>query len=91
MNSSPSVQSRGWLSHLATNPHNRSTYELDPEWSSLIRRALEDRPDPWTRVHQQAESELVERTLAFADYALAEPDKGSKGGNLGPRRDGVVK
>jgi predicted nucleotidyltransferase len=43
---------------------------LNLEWSSLIRQALQDRADPWLRVHQQAESEQTERTLAFAEYAL---------------------
>lgn len=43
---------------------------LDPEWSSLIQRALDDRPDPWGRVHQPAEPEAIERTLAFVDYAM---------------------
>ena len=45
---------------------------LDPEWASLVRRALNDRPDPWMRVHEPADGEAVERTLAFAEYALAE-------------------
>jgi hypothetical protein len=43
---------------------------LDPEWSSLIRRALDDRPDQWGKVHRQADERAVERTLAFVDYAL---------------------
>ena len=43
--------------------------ELDPEWASLIRWSLNDRPDPWAKVHEQADPELVRRTLAFADYA----------------------
>ncbi len=42
---------------------------LDPEWTSLIRRALDDRPDPWLRADQPADAELVARTLAFVDYA----------------------
>ena len=45
---------------------------LDDDWTSLIQRALADRPDPWIRVHQVAATDLVERTLAFADYAVAE-------------------
>lgn len=45
---------------------------LDPEWSGLIRRALDDRPDPWLRVRQPAEAEAVDRTLAFVDYVLDE-------------------
>ncbi len=43
---------------------------LDPEWRPLIRRALDDRPDPWLRVHQPADPELAHRTLGFVDYAL---------------------
>lgn len=43
---------------------------LDAEWAGLIRRALDDRSDPWLRVHQPAEAEAVDRTLAFVDYAL---------------------
>ena len=56
---------------------------LDPQWSDLIRRALDDRPDPWTRVHQLADPDLGERTLAFARYAMALADA-----DTGPRRDG---
>jgi hypothetical protein len=44
---------------------------LAPEWASLIRQALDDRPDPWKRVHQVADAELTKQTLDFADYALA--------------------
>ena len=43
---------------------------LDPEWASLIRAALADRPDPWGRVHRQADPGDIARTLAFADYAV---------------------
>jgi Aminoglycoside adenylyltransferase, C-terminal domain/Nucleotidyltransferase domain len=43
---------------------------LDPEWAPVIRRALQDRANPWNRVHQTADPDLVGRTLAFADYAL---------------------
>jgi hypothetical protein len=45
---------------------------LDPGWRELIQRALDDRPDPWDRVHQPADSEAADRTLAFIDYALRE-------------------
>ena len=45
---------------------------LDTEWADLIQRALGDRADPWERVHQPADPETVERTLAFIDYALGE-------------------
>ena len=44
---------------------------LDPVWASLIQRAIDDRPDPWDRVHQSAEAELVARTRAFASYAAS--------------------
>lgn len=43
---------------------------LDPRWRPLIERALADRPDPWQRVHRQADDPLVDDTLAFAEYAL---------------------
>jgi len=46
--------------------------EVDHEWAALIRRALADRADPWQRVSQQADAELVGRTLDFADYVIAE-------------------
>lgn len=42
---------------------------LDPEWRDLIRQALDDRSDPWGRVHQSADPVLVQRTLQFVDYA----------------------
>lgn len=45
---------------------------LDRKWASLIRQALADRADPWERVSQPAEREATERTLAFADHAVAE-------------------
>ena len=43
---------------------------LDADWAELIRRALDDRPDPWLKVHQPADPETADRTLAFVDYAL---------------------
>ncbi len=43
---------------------------LDPRWAGLIARALDDRPDPWARVHQPAEAEPVARTLELLDYVL---------------------
>jgi hypothetical protein len=45
---------------------------LDPRWRDLIQRALDDRDDPWGRVDKPAEPQLVERTLAFAEYAVRE-------------------
>ena len=46
-------------------------HALDAEWASLIQQAVDDRPDPWLRVHQPADPELAARTLAFADYAAS--------------------
>jgi predicted nucleotidyltransferase len=48
-----------------------ATEALDPRWRVLIERALDDRPDPWTRVHERADDVLVGETLAFAEYAVA--------------------
>lgn len=50
---------------------------LDPEWTSLIKQALHDRPDQWGQVHRPADAAAVERTFAFIDYALR---KGSASG-----------
>jgi predicted nucleotidyltransferase len=44
---------------------------LDPRWRRLIEQAVDDRPDPWVRVRQRADDELVRETLAFAEYAVA--------------------
>lgn len=44
---------------------------LDPAWRDLIAMALADRPDPWGRVHQEADPALVARTIAFADSVSA--------------------
>ena len=46
---------------------------LPAEWSGLIRDAVDDRPDPWTKVRQRADPEAFERTLEFVDYALSRP------------------
>lgn len=43
---------------------------LDPEWVPLIQRALDDRPDPWLRVHRPADRTLVADTWKFVHYAL---------------------
>ena len=43
---------------------------LDHDWHGLIRRAVEDRPDPWERVYQLAEPDLAQHTLQFGAYAL---------------------
>ena len=42
---------------------------LDTEWSDLISSALADRPDPWVKVHQPANPEAAERSLAFMHFA----------------------
>jgi hypothetical protein len=34
--------------------------------------ALDDRPDPWLRVHEPADPEAAGRTLAFIDFVLDE-------------------
>jgi len=47
-----------------------ATESLDAKWRSLIQEAVADRANPWERVHQPAEPERTERTLAFIDYGL---------------------
>jgi hypothetical protein len=44
---------------------------LDPQWTTLIHCALDDRPDPWEHVFQPADQDAIDRTLAFADYCLS--------------------
>lgn len=43
---------------------------LHPRWNGLIRRAWEERPEPWRKVHLLAEPCEVELTLAFVRHAL---------------------
>jgi hypothetical protein len=43
---------------------------LDDDWAPLVRRVLDDRPDPWLRVYEPAEPDLVARTLAFVHHVL---------------------
>jgi hypothetical protein len=43
---------------------------LGPDWAGLIQRALDDRPNPWLRVHQSSDPRAVQRTWGFVDYAL---------------------
>ena len=50
----------------------RALETLDSRSRALIQAGLDDRPDPWARVHQQATPETIESTLAFVDYAMAE-------------------
>lgn len=44
--------------------------ELALEWRDLIRRALDDRADPWERVHQPVAPDMAKRRLRFVDYAV---------------------
>jgi predicted nucleotidyltransferase len=44
---------------------------LDEEWRDLVQQALDDRADPWERVHQPAAADIAKRTLRFAEYAAA--------------------
>jgi predicted nucleotidyltransferase len=46
---------------------------LGPEWADLIKAAMDDRPDPWRKVHEPAPPELAQRAMAFMDYALSRP------------------
>jgi predicted nucleotidyltransferase len=48
---------------------------LDPEWTNLIQAAVDDRPDPWERVHQAADPAAAKRTLEFASYAVRAADR----------------
>jgi hypothetical protein len=43
---------------------------LDTRWAPLIQQALDDRSDPWLRVHRPADSLLVARTWEFVAFAL---------------------
>jgi predicted nucleotidyltransferase len=42
---------------------------LEREWAGLIQGALDDRPDPWRKVHEPADPDAAERSLAFMAYA----------------------
>jgi aminoglycoside adenylyltransferase-like protein len=54
-------------------------HALDHEWASLIRWALEDRPDPWTKVREPADPILLRRTRKFIDYAAGCANEHSPG------------
>jgi predicted nucleotidyltransferase len=43
---------------------------LSPEWASLVQEALDDRPDPWSKVRERAGPDVVKRAQAFVDHAL---------------------
>jgi Domain of unknown function (DUF4111)/Nucleotidyltransferase domain len=43
-------------------------HAVDPAWAPLIRWALEERPDPWTKVREPADPALLRRTRQFIDY-----------------------
>lgn len=56
---------------------------LDGEWRELVQQALADRADPWERVHEPAPPSMIQRTLRFAEYAVAiasrSADRGARG------------
>jgi hypothetical protein len=54
---------------------------LDPGWTELISTAIEDRPQPWVRVHQPADEQLVAATYAFGAAASARARAAGNGGN----------
>jgi hypothetical protein len=41
---------------------------LPEEWHDLIDQAIADRPNPWRRVHQQADPSRAERTWQFIEF-----------------------
>ena len=41
---------------------------LGSGWAPLIRRALDDRPDPWAKVRESADPAALEQTRALLDY-----------------------
>ncbi len=43
---------------------------LDPRWNGLIRRAWAERPDAWAKVHQPADPDDLQTTLAFVRHAI---------------------
>lgn len=43
---------------------------LDVRWHAPIRRAIDDRPDPWHRVHLPADPRLVDPTREFVAHGL---------------------
>lgn len=47
---------------------------LDARWHPLIQRALDDRPDPWLRVHRPAHPGTVDATWDFIDEVLVLAD-----------------
>jgi hypothetical protein len=44
---------------------------VSTEWHPLIEAAILSRPDPWQRVHQQADPELTALTATFITYMTA--------------------
>ena len=46
--------------------------KLGPEWTSLVQWALDDRPDPWTKLREPADPATLEQTLALLDHVLSE-------------------
>jgi Domain of unknown function (DUF4111) len=41
---------------------------LPTEWHDLLQGAVEDRPDPWTRIHRTADPERTSRTRQLIDF-----------------------
>ncbi len=56
---------------------------LDRRWQGLVQRAIDDRPDPWARVHRPADPALLDPTRAFAAYAVAHARAHGPGGRIG--------
>jgi len=46
--------------------------QVPREWHPLIDRAISDRPDPWGRVHREADPGLAGQTPGFVTYATPE-------------------
>ena len=44
---------------------------VDPKFAPLIRQALDQRPDPWLRVHQRSTPQAVEQTADFMSYVVS--------------------
>lgn len=49
---------------------------LHPRWGGLIRRAWAERPEPWRKVRERADSNDLVTTLAFVRYALELAERG---------------
>jgi predicted nucleotidyltransferase len=45
---------------------------LDAEWTPLVQGALDDRPDPWTKVREPADPATLEQTFMLFEYVFRE-------------------